>query len=185
MQASTEHRWAQALARLTEIEPRTQRALSNLSVSHFTAFPPDGGWSVAQVFEHLCIANGDYLKRTLPEGVAQARQSRHGIRDWRPSLLGGLLIASMRETSLTRLPSPKPWRVGQAVRAEVVEVFLSGIAQLRDHVRALEGSDLWVGVSSPLSPLLRMNIGDACVILVEHTHRHLAQVERTRRSVGG
>lgn len=185
MQASTQHRWAQARGRMAEIEPRTQRALAGLSATHFTTVPPDAGWSVAQVFEHLCVANADYLEHTLPEGVAKARQSRHGTRDWKPSLLGGLLIASMRETSRTRLPSPKPWRVGRAVRTEVVKGFLAGIAQLREHVRELDGSDLRVGVASPLSPLLRMNIGDACVILVEHTHRHLAQVERTRRAVGG
>lgn len=172
-------------ARLIEIPGRTRAAVAGLSAERFSALPPDGGWSVAQVFEHLCVANAPYLERTIPEGVARARASRHGARAWRPSLLGGLLLASMREGNRRRLPAPAQWRVGETVRPGVVEAFLSGMADLEVHLAALEGHDWRAGVHSPLSPLLRMNVGDACAVLVEHAHRHLAQAERTRRAVGG
>jgi hypothetical protein len=51
-------------------------------------------------------------------------------------------------------------------------------------MREVDGHDLRVGLTSPLSPLFRMNLGDAFRILVVHSHRHLAQAERTRRAVG-
>jgi hypothetical protein len=47
-----------------------------------------------------------------------------------------------------------------------------------------DGHDLGVGFSSPVSPLIRLNLGDAFRVLVVHCHRHLGQVERTRRAVG-
>jgi hypothetical protein len=96
-----------------------------------------------------------------------------------------LLLASMREGNGRRLPAPAPWRVGPVVRPDVVEVFLAGMADLEARFTELEGHDWRAGVHSPLSPLLRMNVGDACAVMVEHAHRHLAQAERTRRAVGG
>jgi hypothetical protein len=65
-----------------------------------------------------------------------------------------------------------------------VDAFLAGVGRLRGLMREVDGHDLRVGLSSPVSPLFRMNLGDAFRILVVHSHRHLAQAERTRRAVG-
>lgn len=175
--------FTQAISRLHAIAPRTRAALVNLSAAQFTARPPDGGWSIAQVFEHLCITNSIYLGRMLPEGIERAKRSKHGPRAWRPSLVGGLLLAVVRESNALRLPAPGPFRVGSAVRPDVVEEFLEGVPRLEGFIHDLEGHDLLTGITMAISPLVRVNVGDACVILVEHAHRHLAQVERTRRAI--
>lgn len=172
-------------ARLEAIPTRTRAALVNLPAQQFHARPPEGGWSIAQVFEHLCVTNAAYLDRTIPEGIERAKRSRHGARAWRPSLIGGLLIGSMRESSSRRLPAPGSLQVGDAVRDDVVEVFLAGLPRLEASLRLLEGADQRTSVASPIAGWVRMNVGDACVILVEHAHRHLGQVERIRRAVGG
>lgn len=172
------------LPRLEAIPTRTRAAVVNLPARHFDTRPPEGGWSIAQGFEHLCIANAAYLERTIPEGIERARRSRHGARAWRPSLVGGLLIRSMRESSSRRLPAPGPLRVGDVVRPDVVEVFLAALPQVEASIRSLEGLDQRTRVASPIAGWVHMNVGDACVLLVEHAHRHLAQVERTRRAIG-
>ena len=82
------------------------------------------------------------------------------------------------------MPAPATWRVGPTVREHVVDEFLASVARLRELVRAADGTDLGVGLSSPASGLIRMNLGDALRIMVVHCHRHLAQAERTRRAVG-
>lgn len=177
--------FAQVLPRLQAVTPRTRTALEGLPPAQFTAAPAAGGWSIAQIFEHLCLNSDLYLDRTLPEGIARAKASRHGARDWRPSWIGGFLIRAMLETSTRKVPAPARFQVGPSVRPNVVEDFLAGIARLETSLRALEGADLRTGIASPISPLLRMNVGDACMLLTEHAHRHLAQVERTRRALGG
>jgi len=54
-----------------------------------------------------------------------------------------------------------------------------------DHFRAVPPEGSTWHTPSPVAPLLHMNIDDACVILTEHAHHHLAQVERARRAAGG
>ena len=68
---------------------------------------------------------------------------------------------------------------------DVVQAFLTSLPGLEGSIRALEGVDQRASIASPIARWVRMNVGDACVILVEHAHRHLAQAERIRRAVGG
>ena len=63
--------------------------------------------------------------------------------------------------------------------------YSPGLTQLEASIRRLEGLAPRTTVASSIAGWVGMNEGDACVILVEHAHRHLPQVERTRRAVGG
>lgn len=168
---------------LNRIEPRTRVAVTGLPESRFREIPPDGGWSVAQVFEHLCVTNLAYLQGPLPGAVAKARARGGPERAWKPSLFGGLLTRMLTEGSKP-VRSPKVFRIGAEPRANVVDEFLATVARTRALMHEADGCDLGVGLASPASPLLRMNLGDAFRVIVVHAHRHLAQVERTRRAVG-
>jgi len=42
-----------------------------------------------------------------------------------------------------------------------------------------------VRMSSPVVPLLRMNLGDALTILVVHAERHAGQIERVKTKTSG
>ncbi len=174
---------AQLLVDLDRIEPRTRVAVTGLPESRFREVPPDGGWSVAHVFEHLCVVNAAYLDGPLPGAFAKARQRGPARRPWRPSFVGGWLARSLAEGGKA-MPTPVPWRVGPGPREHVVDEFLSGISRLRALVVAADSLDLGVGLTSPASALIRLNLGDALRVAVVHCHRHLAQAERTRRAIG-
>lgn len=168
---------------LDRIEPRTRVAVTGLPEARFREIPPDGGWSVAQVFEHLCVSNLAYLDGPLPAAVAKARTRGPATRPWKPSFFGGMLGRMLVEGGKP-VPSPKTFRIGPDVRANVVDEFLASVTRLRAVMHEVDGLDLGVGLPSPASPLIRLNLGDVFRVLVVHSHRHLAQVERTRRSVG-
>ncbi len=174
---------AQLIGELDRIEPRTRVAVTGLPESKFNEVPPDGGWSVAQVFEHLCIANRSYLDGPLPTAVAKARERGPSQRAWRPSFMGGWLTRMLIEGAKA-VPTPRLYRVSHPVRPTVVDDFLRSVAETRKLVLEADGCDLSVGLASPASPLFRMNLGDAFRIIVVHAHRHIAQAERTRRAVG-
>jgi len=174
---------AQLLTDLDRIEPRTRVAVTGLPESKFREIPPDGGWSVAQVFEHLCVVNAAYLDGPLPAAFAKARLRGPARRPWKPSLMGGWLAKALAEGGKP-MPAPKPWRVGPTAREHVVDDFLAGVARLRALVVAADPLDLAVGLTSPGSALIRLNLGDALRVAVVHCHRHLAQAERTRRAIG-
>ena len=173
---------AQLLVELDRIEPRTRVAVTGLPEARFREAPPDGGWSVAQVFEHLCLANRSYLDGPLPGAVERAVAQGLSQRAWKPSWMGGWLTRSLVEGGKpTR--APRLYRVGTP-RANVVDEFLRSVAEIRALMLRADGHDLLVGMASPVTPILRMNLGDAFRVLVVHSHRHLAQAERTRRAVG-
>lgn len=142
--------------------------------------PPDGGWSVGQVFEHLCVANDDYLV-TLRRVLADPPAGSRAASRWKPSLTGRLLVRSFE--SSRKLPAPKRWRPAPAPRPNVVRELL---ARQRELVELIERSMAFewnrVRLASPVSPLIRMNVGDAFAILVTHAERHFRQIDRVRRA---
>jgi hypothetical protein len=174
---------SQLLVELDRIEPRTRVAVTGLPEAKFREMPPDGGWSVADVFEHLCLTNDSYLDGPLGPAIERAKSRGRVDRPWRPSFVGGWLTGALVEGSKP-LPAPRRFRPVAPPRAQAVDAFLAGIARVRTLMREVDGYDLRVGLASPASPLVRINLGDAFRMLVVHSHRHLAQAERTRRAVG-
>lgn len=144
--------------------------------------PPDGGWSIGQVFEHLCVATDDYLVTLRPLLANPPAGSQAGSR-WKPSLAGRLLVRSFE--SSRKLPAPKRWRPAPVPRPNVVREFRD---RQRDLVELIERSMAFewnrVRLASPVSSLIRMNVGDAFTILVTHAERHFRQIDRIRTAIG-
>lgn len=170
---------------LARIEPRARAVSSGLSAERFRARPPDGGWSVGEVFEHLCRSDDSYLEKVLPEAIAKARTRPAPSKPFKSSLLGGLMISALKEGSRRRLPTTRTLDVQGEIRDGVVEVFLEGVRKLESQMRQADGHDLRVSFRSPIAPVIRLQLGDAFAILIEHAHRHLAQAERAREAIGG
>jgi hypothetical protein len=173
----TQH--AAALIRdIRAVDARAIELQESMDKAAFEWIPPEGGWSVGQVFEHLCVANDDYLKVIRPL-VARLPSSPARAADgslWRSSFAGGFLTRSM--VSPRKLPAPKVWKPGPSPRPNVIGEFL---ARDREIVQLIERSSAhdWnrIRLASPVSSLIRMNIGDAFTIIVRHAERHVRQIE--------
>lgn len=142
---------------------------------------PDGGWSIAEVFEHLCIITEQYLTilrpiiRKLP--AAAVGRAPH----WQPTFIGGLIARSVDPSNAKRGRAPRRFQPGPVPREAVVERFLDMQRELRDLMQRAEGHDLnRVKVPSPLNRFIRSNLGDVFRILTWHATRHTGQVERIR-----
>jgi len=166
--------------RLAAIEPRTRAVVLGLDSARLGMRPPGGGWSVAEVFEHLVRGNQAYLP-SMEKVLAEARR-RGARRTYRQSLVGGLLLRAIAEDNRARLPTTSKM-TPVAVREGVVEAFLGTLARTADLAREADGADLGVRMWSPIAPV-PINLGDAFAIIVTHAERHLGQAERTRRAIG-
>ncbi len=145
--------------------------------------PPDGGWSIAQVVEHLIITDESYMA-VFERVLAQPPKVR-GIAPWRPSLIGGLLTRSQMPDSKKKLTTPAQWRPGPQPRADVVEAYIKVRERLLDLLARADGYDLRrTKLSSPAAKLIRINLGDAFMTLIVHAQRHLRQIERIKRAMG-
>jgi len=182
MSAATQGERASALIAATQtLDARAAILDDNLDATALTWHPPTGGWSVGQVFEHLCVANDDYLvilRDRLSVTPPFPPGSRSGSR-WKPSLAGRFLVASFE--SSRRLPAPKMWRPAPVPRPNVIGEFLRRQHELVQLIERSMGFDwMRVRMASPVSPLIRMNAGDAFAILVTHAERHFRQIDRIR-----
>lgn len=150
-----------------------------LSPSQLAWQPPSAGWSIAQVLEHVVVAADSYLERL--RGLVYFHHAAHseiGITEWEPSIGGWLLVAGLRKSF--RMPSPAAWRVTE-VRPDIVPAFLDRQDGLTRLLRASAALD-WnkVRLSSPVSAMIRLNLGDAFTALVVHAQRHVKQIQRIR-----
>jgi hypothetical protein len=161
------------------IEAQAKGDLADLDATAMSWQPPDGGWSVAQVLEHLVISNTLYFG-PMQSLIQEADATDGPVRPWKPSFMGGLLIRALVPTAQRRIRTSRKLEPGPDVGPDVVNRFLGTMRELTDLLWNAQGIDMRkLRMTSPVSPLVRrLNLGDAFVILVVHCQRHMLQIER-------
>ena len=165
------------LRRVAVICADAERMAGGLDESQLSWVPPDGGWSVGQVFEHLLIKDGLYLPRmnALVEGAAPAASPR----PWTPSFFGKLVLKAVDPANHRASTSPPAFRPGPLARPGAVAAFLDQMAQYRTVlVRGAQADWRGLRLSSPALAIIRLNLGDAYASIVLHSERHLNQARR-------
>jgi uncharacterized damage-inducible protein DinB len=166
--------------RFEALEPRARAAIAGLSPAAMAQAPPHGGWSIAQVLEHLVVANSSYA---APTEAAITRGRQRAPRAHVGTFFGRLMLGAIAESNVSPKPAPRAYRP-MAVREGVFEAFLKVLERQGEHLRQADGADLRTMLSSPILAIIRMNLGEALALGINHTERHLGQIERTRRSIG-
>jgi hypothetical protein len=170
-----------ALARrLESVRRRARTVVFSLPPELMLRIPPGGGWSMGEVFEHLCIANGSY---TLPVERAIAKSlTRSGApRKHKSTFGGGFLIRALGPNG-GKVPTLRAY-MPLNPREDVFSAFLDSLDVIEALMHDADGHDLRVMLASPVMPLLRMNLGEAFEVAVVHAERHLVQIERTRKAI--
>jgi hypothetical protein len=158
---------------------RIRDTVSSVTPEALTRRPPDGGWSIAEVLEHLIVSADSYLipMRPLVQGKNGGAAEANAM--WKPTLMGGLLASSLRNPR--KLPAPRGYKPAPTPRLRVLEEFLRRQAAVGELI-AEAGAIAWrrVRMRSPVLPIVSMNLGDALTVLVVHAERHAAQIERVK-----
>ena len=174
-QAERLSRWA---AEIDRVNRRTAALVRAVRSEQLQWRPPAGGWSMAEVLEHLTVTNEQYLAAMA---AAKTVPARPNSTVWRPSVMGALLNFAMRKPKL-RMKSPRVFAPGPQPREHVFHEFLRTQLELRRALERALSSDLRrTRVASPAAGMVRFNLGDCFEILVSHADRHLGQVERIRQ----
>jgi hypothetical protein len=165
-------------SRIRTAEPRYRAAIARLTPAQVAWNPPEGGWSIAQVFEHLCVtdeAQFPQWERVIRSPNAARKTSRDA--PWAPRLAGKFVVKGLLGERKTK--SPPKFQIGDTARPNVTETLVGYI----DRVLALieESTPLeWrrVKLGSAALPILRYNLGDTWLIEAVHLERHAGQIER-------
>jgi uncharacterized damage-inducible protein DinB len=179
---SQTHYRAKLLEANRAVIARIRESVSTVPPTDIHRKPPAGGWSIGEVLEHLIVSADSYLD-TLRSVLARTdlRAADAGTT-WKPSFMGGLLTASLR--SDRKLPAPRLYKPGPEPREGVLAEFL----RRQEEVGRLLGEAGTVDwrhatFTSPVSRLMRMNVGDALSVLVVHAERHAAQIDRVKAAI--
>jgi hypothetical protein len=167
-------------AELVATDAKLQAAAGTLGSRALGWTPPGGGWSIGQVLEHLIVAADSYLtpmRRLIVDRVGARGDEADPL--WQPSVMGGFLTKALRAPR--KLPAPRAYVPALVARPNALEEFRDrqrDTALLLERARALE----WrrVRLTSPISRLIRLNLGDCFAITVAHARRHVGQIERIR-----
>jgi hypothetical protein len=142
--------------------------------------PEPKGWSVAQVLEHLCLADELYAKPLAQLLARSPADAGAAAREWKSSFIGGMIATSLEKPKPIKR-GPPAFRPGPTPRNGVFAAFQTN--ELR-FLQAMEGalSYDWraLRISSPALPswMPKMNLGDGFRIHVVHVRRHSRQIER-------
>lgn len=165
---------------LTEVRREGTAMLDGLDAGQLGWRPRPEAWSIGQVAAHLRTTNEAYLPR-MRQAIERGR-ARPPSRPapYRPTLMGGWLVRAMGAER--KLPAPRafqPTTAGGDWAAEV-EGYRATLERLAELLEAAEGVSLSNRLSSPVSRIIRMNLGDAFALWLAHDRRHLGQIRRVR-----
>lgn len=174
-------------ARLAESANYARNTVCKLPADVLALRPSWGGWSIGEIFEHLCLTDGSYeapLRALIRD--AKARNEVLQSHEWRPSIAGRLLLWAINPANTRKQQAPPVWRPGFTPRAEVVDAWLAQVDRTRALMRDADGLELRrLKLSSPAARIIRLNMGDAFALAATHSARHMNQVRRTLADVVG
>lgn len=161
-------------------DAEARRVAGDLSAEQLRWRPPEGAWGVGDCLEHLVASADSYRSRTAPS-ITRARAGGDDacFGGWGSTIGGRFLLLGVRSTM--RLPAPRQFRPPPEPPADALERFLRSQHQVVELMRAADGLDLGrIRLGSPVTALIRLNVGEAFEVLQVHAARHLAQARRVR-----
>lgn len=139
----------------------------------------NGGWSIAECIEHLNSYADFYLPR-LRKAVEKAHDIQEGV-GFRHSFIGRYFITLMDpDQSVKKYKAMKKHRPhGVTDVHATISDFIRHLEETLILLHKAKGKDLnTVSVSPSLSPILRINAGDAIQFVLTHNRRHLLQARQ-------
>lgn len=156
-----------------ELLARAEKSQAALSAQQWNESSP-GGWSPAQIFEHMTLANAPYLEaleRVLPNApMGDETPVRH--------TLFGKMIHKVSGPS-TNAPAPKNLHPSKKKHTrEIYSLWKEQQSRIVDLHEIAKGKNLaGVKVANPFLKLFKMTLCDFFAIITAHTERHVGQVE--------
>jgi uncharacterized damage-inducible protein DinB len=147
--------------------------------------PAQGGWSIVECFEHLTSYASFYLPR-LNESLARAPLVSGDIA-FSYSLLGRYFIRLMDpQRSAKKMKAMKKHLPTKSLEPhKVIALFIQNMEELVLLLKQCRERDLRrMRITTSISPLIRLNGGDALRFLLVHNERHLAQARSLLKVIG-
>ncbi len=140
-------------------------------------------WSVGQCLDHLLKANHSYSQ--VIEKKLSAAPPSNNQKPFKYGLVGRYFINMMAPSPSLKVPAPPAIRPQMSqVDPGIIERFLKQHDDIEKLGEQASAHDLSAKVSSPFFRLLRLQLGETFVLMIQHDHRHLDQAKRVMERKG-
>lgn len=147
--------------------------------------PASDRWSVAEVFDHLHVTGEQYAQRmndALESTIAQGWKAED--QPYRPTLMGRFFVRALG--GKMKVKAPKGFQPAQAEGdLHTLEEYVSQQRELQAFMERADGYSISrARFASPVTRLMRFNIGDGIRMMVIHQQRHLRQALAVMEEAG-
>ena len=168
---------------LREIKQSTEAEFGKLSDEELRWKPSEKSWSIAECLKHIEIANNMYLNDINKKlEKAEVRTIEYPIK---LSWMGRIFLLFVDPKYKWKVRAPRIFKPINENRVEDETQVLTKYLQLQNEIietaeRAIGYDHASIYTVSPLSSLLKFNIGEQFYIMMRHELRHLNQAKRVK-----
>lgn len=169
---------AELVALLADSRAHVEELVASTPADSWATKPADGGWSVAEVVEHLILAE------PAIRGLASQALAAEPTAEWQETAAMTIAALSARVTDRSQqFQAPDPLQPqGGMARDEALRRFSGERAVTLDLVRTLTGP---VKMHISTGPPGTMNVAHWLTLVGAHTERHAAQIEEVLAELAG
>lgn len=164
-----------------ELISRYATATEGLTEDQINVRPKGAHWGVAEIAEHVRLANSFYLP-AIESGLNSAVTGDEA-EEVRHTWIGNLVAYGAGP----RKASPAPRALHPAKRRyalPTLDSFATDHARLRDMIDASKDVSLVkTRVRNPFMPMFKMNLADCYLILTGHGDRHVSQIAEIAKAL--
>ena len=166
---------------------RTRHLTSKLTPAEMAWSASPTSWSIAQCIDHLIVTGDVYYPRgraAIEEGRRRGQIAPSGT--FRGTRFGRWFIYSAGPGARIRIKARPVFQPSANPAADVTERFTAQQETLLQLIRDAEGLDLrGIIITSPLSPFIKLTLGECLQMMVAHQERHILQANRISVARGG
>ncbi len=163
-------------------------AIATLPSEQLLRRPSPGAWNALEVFEHLNLSSGIYV-RGLEDAFARSADTHAANPEFHPGWLGAWFTNGLKPGNDGRIR----WKMRtfklfdparqQGASLESIHNFIRLCNRFLKLLEKAPHTDLnKMRVTSSLGPVIRFKAGDALRFPVAHQERHFLQIERVLRA---
>lgn len=168
---------------LKEIEETTIKEFANLTEEELVWKSSPDKWSIAECMQHIIIANSIYIEdinKRLQK--AEVKTIEYPIRF---SITGRFFLFAVDPKYKWKVPAPKIFKPIQENKVVNGRNTIRDFLKLQEETmstaqKATAYDHTFVRTYSPLSKLIRFNVGEQMYIMMRHTQRHISQALQVR-----
>ena len=181
---SSSHQIIQECSKATQANiERAIKSFSYLSENQFNLKLNPDSWSVGECISHLVISNNLYLNK-IEKILNSYPSSQEKEFPYKQSFFGKLIAKGVDPAYVRKSKTFKVFfPVASEIHKDIIDDYVKPSKKFIELAGRMRNLDLKrIKLSSPVDKLIRLNLGDALIIIPKHDERHLNQAEKVMKS---